>query len=162
MPVKSAIVVRDRTIKLNCQYQVQQVKPGRESLEERTDEVVRQLDSDMTGHQKGVIYYRWKKQCEAIAEEIGCGFHYSGMSEKDRLEARSAWVDGRASRWIAATTGLGTGIDIEGIVAERGEEKEKEEDSGSNEAGSEAEYGTDDSEESENGDDGDVGHFSGG
>lgn len=86
-------------------------------MEERTAEVIKQLDRDMTGHQKGVIYCRSKKQCEAIAEEIGCGFHYSGMSEKDRVEARSAWVDGRVSRWIAVTTGLGTGIDIEGIVA---------------------------------------------
>ncbi|KAK2684833.1 hypothetical protein QWA68_016741 [Fusarium oxysporum] len=117
MLAESAIVVRDRTIKLNCQYQVQQVKRGRGALEERTVEVIRQLDRGMTGHQKGVIYCRSKKQCEAIAEEIGCGFHHSGMSEKDRVEARSAWVDGRASRWIAATTGLGTGIDIEGIVA---------------------------------------------
>ncbi|KAK7582804.1 hypothetical protein V3481_012103 [Fusarium oxysporum f. sp. vasinfectum] len=117
MLAKSAIVVRDRTVKLNCQYQVQQVKPGKGALEERTVEVIRQLDREMTGRQKGVIYCRSKKQCEAIAEEIGCGFHHSGMSEKDRVEARSAWIDGRASRWIAATTGLGTGIDIEGIVA---------------------------------------------
>ncbi|KAK2684950.1 hypothetical protein QWA68_016472 [Fusarium oxysporum] len=117
MLAKSAIVVRDRTVKLNCQYQVQQVKLGKGALEERTVEVIRQLDREMTGRQKGVIYCRSKKQCEAIAEEIGCGFYYSGMSEKDRVEAQSAWIDGQASRWIAATTGLGTGIDIEGIVA---------------------------------------------
>lgn len=52
-----------------------------------------------------------------MAEELGCGVHHSGMTEKDRYEARTAWIEGRASRWIVATTGLGTGVDIEGIVA---------------------------------------------
>src|SRR6478735_151735 len=118
MLARSAIVVRDRTVKVNCRYEVQQVKPGRNAIEDRTVEVIKQLDQDMTGCQKGVIYCRSKSQCEAIADEIGCGFHHSGMSEQDRHEARTAWVEGRnTSRWIAATTGLGTGIDIEGIVA---------------------------------------------
>jgi superfamily II DNA helicase RecQ len=118
MLARSAIVVRDRTVKLNCRYEVQQVKPGRNAIEDRTIEVIKQLDQDMTGCQKGVIYCRSKSQCEAIADEIGCGFHHSGMSEQDRHEARTAWVEGRnTSRWIAATTGLGTGIDIVGIVA---------------------------------------------
>ncbi|GAA3332225.1 hypothetical protein GCM10020331_091600 [Ectobacillus funiculus] len=54
-----------------------------------------------------------------MAEEIGCGFHHSGMERKRiAVEARSAWVDGRASRWIAATTGLGERASIsKGIVA---------------------------------------------
>ncbi|KAI3578614.1 hypothetical protein IWW34DRAFT_737753 [Fusarium oxysporum f. sp. albedinis] len=118
MLAKSAIMVRDRTVKLNCRYEVQQVKPGRDAVEDRTVEVIKQLDQDMTGRQKGVIYCRSKSQCEAIADEIGCGFHHSGMSEQDRYEVRTAWIEGRnTSRWIAATTGLGTGIDIEGIVA---------------------------------------------
>ncbi|KAK4205830.1 hypothetical protein QBC37DRAFT_250366, partial [Rhypophila decipiens] len=52
-----------------------------------------------------------------IADEIGCGFHHSGMSEKNGHEARVAWIEGRhTSHWIAATTGLGTGIAIEGIM----------------------------------------------
>ncbi|KPA35170.1 recq family helicase, partial [Fusarium langsethiae] len=118
MLAKSAIIVRDRTVKLNCRYEVQQVKPGRNAVENHTVEVIKQLDQDMTGCQKGVIYCRSKSQCEAIADEIGCGFHHSSMSEQDRHEARTTWAEGRnTSRWIAATTGLGTGIDIEGIVA---------------------------------------------
>jgi superfamily II DNA helicase RecQ len=44
----------------------------------------------MTGSQKGVIYCRSKGQCKAMAEEIGCGFHHSGIDEKDRYEARTA------------------------------------------------------------------------
>ncbi|KAL3599869.1 hypothetical protein FPOAC2_04097 [Fusarium poae] len=118
MLAKSAIIVRDRTVKLNCRYEVQQVEPGRGAVENRTVEVIEQLDQEMTGCQKGVIYCRSKSQCEAIADEIGCGFHHSGISEQDCHEARTTWAEGRnASRWIAATTGLGTGIDIEGIVA---------------------------------------------
>ena len=56
MLAKSAIIVRDRTVKLNCRYEVQQVKPGRDAIEDRTVEVIKQLDQDMTGCQKGVIY----------------------------------------------------------------------------------------------------------
>lgn len=118
MLAKSAIIVRDRTVKPNCRYEVQQVKPGRGAIEDHTVEVVKQLDREMTGHQKGVVYCRSKSQCEAIADEIGCGFHHSGISEEERHEARAAWIEGgHTSRWITATTRLGTGIDIEGIVA---------------------------------------------
>ncbi|KAH6874264.1 P-loop containing nucleoside triphosphate hydrolase protein, partial [Thelonectria olida] len=117
MLAESAVIVRDRTTKLNCRYRIEQVKPGRGAVEKHTVDIIRQLGEQMTGRQKGVIYCRSKGQCEAIAEEIGCGFHHSGMSEKDRHEARTAWADGRGNRWIVATTGLGTGIDIEGIVA---------------------------------------------
>ncbi|EYB28035.1 hypothetical protein FG05_30289 [Fusarium graminearum] len=117
MLARSATVVRDRTVKLNCRYEVQQVKPGSTAVEDRTVQVTKQLDRDMTGHQKGIIYCRSKSQCEAMADEIGCGSHHSGMSEQERHEARTAWTEGcGGSRWIAATTGLGTGIDIEGIV----------------------------------------------
>ncbi|KAK6721105.1 hypothetical protein SNK04_000002 [Fusarium graminearum] len=54
MLAKSAIIVRDRTVKLNCRYEVQQVKPGRDAVENRTVEVIKQLDQDMTGCQKGL------------------------------------------------------------------------------------------------------------
>jgi superfamily II DNA helicase RecQ len=44
MLARSAIIVRDRTFKLNCRYKVQQVKPGRNTIEDRTVEVIKQLD----------------------------------------------------------------------------------------------------------------------
>ncbi|ENH63586.1 hypothetical protein FOC1_g10000013, partial [Fusarium oxysporum f. sp. cubense race 1] len=59
----------------------QQVKPRRNTIEDHTVKVIKQLDQDITGRQKGVIYCRSKSQCEAITDEIGCGFHHSGMSE---------------------------------------------------------------------------------
>lgn len=93
--------------------------PRRGAVKDRTVEIVRQLGSGMTGYQKGVVYCRSQKQCEVMAEEIGCDFHYSGMSEEDRRRVRIAWAEGQghSHRWIVATTGLGTGIDIAGIVA---------------------------------------------
>ena len=117
MLAQSAVMVRDRTTKLNCRYRVEQVKPGKGAVEKHTVETVRWLGSRMVGNQKGVVYCRSKAQSEALAEEIGCDFHHSDMADQRRCEVREAWAEGRGHRWIVATTGLGTGIDIEGIVA---------------------------------------------
>ena len=39
------------------------------------------------------------------------------MDESERLTTLKKWVDGTGgNRWITATTGLGTGVDIKGIV----------------------------------------------
>ncbi|KAH6971907.1 hypothetical protein EDB80DRAFT_383127 [Ilyonectria destructans] len=80
--------IRDRTTKANCQYQVDQVASRRGAVEERTVDMVRRLGS------------------EAMADEIGCDFHHSGMSEEDRRRVRTAWVEGQghSHRWIVATT----------------------------------------------------------
>lgn len=115
MLVPSAITVRDRTVKPNCQYQVQQVRPG--EVQKRTVELVGAITARMSGHEKGVVYCRSRGQCVATAEAIGCDAHHSGMDEKEREEARQVWAEGRGHQWIVATSGLGTGIDIEGIVA---------------------------------------------
>lgn len=117
MLVEAAVTVRARTTKVNCRYRVEQVKPGNGAVERQVMETVRRLEAPMSGRQKGVIYCRSKRQCVAVAAEVGCGFHHGDMGEKEREEARTAWAEGRGHRWIAATTGLGTGIDIEGIVA---------------------------------------------
>lgn len=117
MLAQGAVIVRDRTTKLNCRYGVEQVQAGKGAVEQRTVETVRRLGRRMTGKQKGVIYCRSKKQCEDLAGELGCDFHHSDMTEQRRREAREAWAAGGGHRWITATTGLGTGVDIEGIVA---------------------------------------------
>lgn len=115
MLAQAATTVRDRTVKPNCQYRVEQAKPG--VLEKRTVAVTREIGSGMTSRQKGVMYCQSRSQCIAVAEAIGCNFHHSRIGEKERDEARHAWAAGRGSQWIVATSGLGTGIDIEGIVA---------------------------------------------
>lgn len=54
-----------------------------------------------------------------MAGELGCHFYYSDMIEQCRREVQEAWAAGGSHRWITVTTGLGTGIDVEGegIVA---------------------------------------------
>lgn len=116
MLARSAKIIRDRTAKLNCRYRVEKTKPGT-GLITHVVNTVRRLGLGMANQHKGVVYCKSKKQCEALAEEMGCDFHHSGMEDVERREARNSWASGRGSRWIAATTGLGTGIDIDGIVA---------------------------------------------
>ncbi|KAH6986716.1 hypothetical protein EDB80DRAFT_818396 [Ilyonectria destructans] len=84
---------RDRTTKTNCRYWVEQVQPGPWAVEEHTVEAVRRLGATMAGRQKGVVYYRSKAQCEAMAEEIGCDHHHSGTSEGERRRVRTAWAE---------------------------------------------------------------------
>ncbi|KJZ69995.1 hypothetical protein HIM_10606 [Hirsutella minnesotensis 3608] len=114
---QEAVMVRDRTRKLNCRYRVEQIRPGKGAVENHTVRTVRRLTGRMVGNQKGVVYCRSKRQCEALAEEIGCDFHHSDLTEERRREARERWAGGQGHRWITATSGLGTGIDIAGIVA---------------------------------------------
>ena len=115
MLATAAIIVRGRTTKANCRYRVVRVKAGQEA--KRAAEVMEQLGARMTGVEKGVVYCRSRGRCEAMAQATGCTAHHSGMTEEARREAREGWARGVGGRWIAATSGLGTGVDIEGIVA---------------------------------------------
>ncbi|KAF3769392.1 P-loop containing nucleoside triphosphate hydrolase protein [Cryphonectria parasitica EP155] len=118
MLAQDAVAVRARITKANCRYRVELVQGGRGAVQEQTVEIAQQLRREMTGNQKGVVYCRLRQQCTAVAEELGCSFHHSGMSEEERRAACEAWAAGQGPhRWITATTGLGTGVDIEGIVA---------------------------------------------
>jgi hypothetical protein len=49
MLAESAVIVRDRTTKLNCRYRVEQVKPGRGAVEKHTVDIIGQLGEQMTG-----------------------------------------------------------------------------------------------------------------
>lgn len=117
MLAEAATMVRDRTTKLNCRYRVEQIKPGRDTVALHVAGLVQQYNARMAGNEKGVVYCRSKAQCESLAERIGCTFHHSGMPDERRRDVRDAWAAGRGHRWIIATSGLGTGIDIAGIVA---------------------------------------------
>jgi superfamily II DNA helicase RecQ len=120
MLVEDAAIVRATSSKLNIRYRVMRVKGGGEAaLEGGLREAMRMIKARMLPGQKGVIYCRTTTQCEALAKKIGCLYHHSGPSMKaaDRKAAREAWASGRSeSPWMVATTGLGTGINILGIV----------------------------------------------
>ena len=68
-----------------------------------------------------MVYCRSKGRCEALAEAIGCAYYHSGVAEAVRQARFGAWAAGadlgRGRGWIVATTGLGTGIDVGGLVA---------------------------------------------
>ncbi len=113
---QNALIVRDRTTKKNCRYEVEQVKAGAGAVEGRVAELAREIGLGMMSGDKGVVYCRSKDQCDALAAELGCAAHHGGMSKEARDEAREAWAAGGRHRWIVATTGLGTGIDVGGIT----------------------------------------------
>lgn len=113
----SAKIIRDRTTKVNCRYEVEQIKAGPGAVDARVVELVRKIGSTMMSGQKGIVYCRSKAQCVALAAEIGCDAHHGDMDKAAQDEARASWAAGGGHRWIVATTGLGTGIDIGGIVA---------------------------------------------
>ncbi len=72
------------------------------------------------GRSEGVVFCRTTAQCERLAERLGCLYHHSGqnMTDLQRKRAREQWASGRStSRWIVATTGLGTGVDVKELVA---------------------------------------------
>lgn len=81
--------------------------------------MVLRLEKQMSGTQKGVVYVRSRVSCIALAVKLGCNYYYSGVVEESQRRAiLQRWASGEGeNRWIVATTGLGTGVDIPGIVA---------------------------------------------
>lgn len=125
---EDAQLIRARTSKANCRYRVEVVPVGsgaeagwkakEKAVLARTIAIAQELGARMQGRQKGVIYCRSREETRTVAEALGCLYHHSGMSEDERLAARTSWIEGQeGQRWITATIGLGTGVDIEGIIA---------------------------------------------
>jgi superfamily II DNA helicase RecQ len=117
MLVRDASMIRARTTKRNIRYKVVRVKQ-RNKVQDEVVRVVLKMTATMQGDQKGVVYCRSKTGSEKLAEKLGCDYYHSGiMDEKQRKHVLEQWVSGRGgNRWITATTGLGTGVDIPGIV----------------------------------------------
>ncbi|KAF3761218.1 hypothetical protein M406DRAFT_75957 [Cryphonectria parasitica EP155] len=90
MLAQDAVAVQARTTKANCWYRVELVQGGRGAVQEQTVEIAQQLGREITGNQKGVVYCWSRQQCTAVAEELGCSFHHSGMSEEEQRAAREA------------------------------------------------------------------------
>jgi superfamily II DNA helicase RecQ len=63
--------------------------------------------------EKAVVYCRSKKDCEEMAERIGCGFFYSGHPDGD--ETLEAWKE--QGGFIVSTTALSTGLNYEAVKA---------------------------------------------
>ncbi|KAK4074907.1 hypothetical protein Purlil1_12838 [Purpureocillium lilacinum] len=118
MLAKDATIIRAATTRVNIRYAVEKVRVGKTSVEDGVVKAVERISSRMTASQRGVVYCRSIKDCKALAARLGCGMHH-GEIKPDALReaARKDWEDGRdGQRWIVATTGLGTGIDVQGII----------------------------------------------
>jgi superfamily II DNA helicase RecQ len=64
------------------------------------------------------VYCRSIAACEQLGEAADCVVYHSKASEDANQAALKTWMAGRdGARWITATSGLGTGIDIGGITA---------------------------------------------
>jgi superfamily II DNA helicase RecQ len=62
--------------------------------------------------QKGVVYCKGKKSTEAMAASLGCEYYHADAP--DRPGALSQWME--EGGLICATSALGTGVDIPGVV----------------------------------------------
>ncbi|KAH6953657.1 P-loop containing nucleoside triphosphate hydrolase protein [Fusarium avenaceum] len=117
MLAQDAAIIRAPTTRVNIRYRVEQVKPGRKATEDGVTATIKAMEAGMSSAQRGVIYCRSIKQCEAIAVLVGCKAYHSKLTREARAGALQDWIEGRdGQRWIAATTGLGIGVDIRGIV----------------------------------------------
>ena len=120
MLAEDAAIVRASTAKLNIRYRIRKVKGGAAAVEKEVIKAKLRIEERMQRGQRGVIYCRTKKQCEALAGKLGCPFYHAGIEDKSRRRAiLQEWARATGEgpgRWIVATTGLGTGIDIGGIV----------------------------------------------
>jgi len=118
------VMVRASTVKRNIRYQVLPVagrsaRDIRSAIVDGVQATVCHLESRMHDDQKGVIYCRSRTAAEEWAGRLGCSFYHSKLPVEERRTRLRAWATQTrgAHRWIVATSGLGTGIDIGGIVA---------------------------------------------
>jgi len=123
MHAEDAQIIRASTVKRNIRYRVVQLEGGWDKMQDEVVQLVITANGRMTGDQKGVVYCRSVAKCEALAEKLGCSCYHSRMAAEARADALRKWREGNRGggtsghRWIVATTGLGTGVDIAGIVA---------------------------------------------
>lgn len=117
MLIEDAAIIRASTVKGNIRYQVQETSRSGD-VDKMVEKAVGRLGARMIGDQKGVVYCRTHAEAERMAERVQCEFYHSGIAEaRRRQEILEGWMNGVGGiRWIVATTGLGTGIDIAGIV----------------------------------------------
>ncbi|KJK87120.1 hypothetical protein H633G_09028 [Metarhizium anisopliae BRIP 53284] len=117
LPAETTRIIRDRTTKKNARYEFVQVV-GREegAVEKAAVQFIRRTQTSMMSDEKCIVYCKSIDDCREIAEKIGCGCHHSSMSEAQRREAVARWLSGQGGAAMAATAGLGTGLNFRGIV----------------------------------------------
>jgi superfamily II DNA helicase RecQ len=103
--------VRASTVRRNTQYFVSWCQ--RDKLEETAITICRRRQRELLAKgQKGIVYCGSRQQTEAMAEMLGCMCYHANMA--DRAEGLAEWIE--RGGLIIATSALGTGVDIVGVV----------------------------------------------
>jgi superfamily II DNA or RNA helicase len=110
-------IIRDRTTKKNARYEFMQVGRKEGAVEKATVQLVRRTQTSMKSQEKCIVYCKSIDDCREMAEKLACSCHHGLMSTAHSKEVVERWSSGQGSAVMAATTGLGTGLDFQGIVA---------------------------------------------
>jgi superfamily II DNA helicase RecQ len=103
--------IRASTVRPNTQYFVSWCE--RDKLEETAITIRRRRQRELLAKgEKGVVYCQSKQRTEAIAEMLGCEYYHAGIA--DRAERLAEWIE--KGGLVVATSALGTGVDIAGVV----------------------------------------------
>ncbi|CAD0085033.1 unnamed protein product, partial [Aureobasidium mustum] len=107
-------LIRACTVRENITYTVRQ-DIGKGKLVEETARVCEEVADELrsTRKEKAVVYCRSKKDCEEMAEKLGCGFFYAG--HVDGGETLEQWKANGG--FIVSTTALSTGLNYEAVKA---------------------------------------------
>lgn len=111
LDIRYTRIIRASTIRPRHQYLVQRCRA--EELEmEALRLCQRQLHQLVQRGERGVVYSLSRDFCASLAAQLGCHHYHAGVH--DRAERLEQWV--REGGLIVATSALGTGVDIPGIV----------------------------------------------
>jgi len=81
-----AVIIRAYTVKRNIRYRVKRVKLGKAAVEDGVVAEMLELEGLMCSSQKGVVYCRSIRECEALANKVKCGYYYSRLPIESRRE----------------------------------------------------------------------------
>jgi len=107
-------LIRACTVRENITYTVRQdISKGK--LVEETARVCEEVADELrsTRKEKAVVYCRSKKDCEEMADKLGCGFFYAGHIDGE--ETLEQWKANGG--FIVSTTALSTGLNYEAVKA---------------------------------------------
>lgn len=118
MLIPGSKYIRNLQDRANIAYIVYVCRNGKSMTE--TIRRAKQQHEKLEGGQRGVIYCKSRRQTEQVAalleqQGVPCGFYHAGMEDRERSEAVERWR-GQPASFIAATTALGTGIEIPGLT----------------------------------------------
>jgi superfamily II DNA helicase RecQ len=111
MLLSHATYIRASTVRRHTQYLVSWCEDKKRE-ETALTMAQRQQRLLLAKKQKGVVYCKGKKSTEAMAASLGCEYYHADAP--DRPGALAQWRE--EGGLICATSALGTGVDIPGVV----------------------------------------------